>query len=251
MTESAETSTVTSQATRGAARRKFFREVGSVVLGVLIALAIGEVAELVRWQVRAASSNAAIDVELSHVSGVLDERVLVQPCLDRRLSTLDRIIRASRQSGRLPVIGEIGRPPTRPIQSAAWDDALGSGTLLHLSPERRLGLSLNYPEIQQYSDRIREEQDLWAALRLIEGAPGPASDDLLIEAAVTISRLRYMSEMNGVVAEQVRDSIAAAGIKPSYFNILDREGKRSEIENNVQDRAACKALTVQDIEQGG
>ena len=225
-------------------RRKFIREVGSVVLGVLIALAIGEVAELIRWQVRAANTNAAIDLELSHVSGVMDERVMVQPCLDRRLSALDRIIKESRRSGHLPLIGEIGRPPTRPIQNAAWDDALGSGTLLHLSAERRLGLSLNYPEIQQYVDRIREEQDLWAALRLIEGTPGPASDDLLNEAAVTISRLRYMSEMNGLVAEQVRESIGSSGIKASYFNILDREGTRSEIEKSVRERAACRPLTA-------
>jgi hypothetical protein len=105
--------------TRRQSRWKFIREVGSVVLGVLIALALGEVAEAVRWQVRTAKSNAAIDLELSRTSGVLDERVLVQPCLDQRLALLDRIIRAARATGSLPAIGEIGRPPSRPVQSAA------------------------------------------------------------------------------------------------------------------------------------
>jgi hypothetical protein len=227
-------------------RRKFIREVGSVVLGVLIALALGEVAEAVRWQVRAANSNAAINLELSRTSGVLDERVLVQPCLDQRLALLDRIVREARATGSLPAIGEIGRPPTRPIQSAAWEDAVGSGTLLHFSADRRSGLSLNYPEIQQYSDRVREEQDLWATLRFIEGVPGRASDDLLIEAATTISRLRFMSNMNGLVAQQVRDSITANVIAPSYFNILDREGSRSEIVSSVRARSACRPLHVAD-----
>jgi hypothetical protein len=231
---------------RRQSRRKFIREVGSVVLGVLIALALGEVAEAVRWQVRAAKSNAAIDLELSRTSGVLDERVLVQPCLDQRLALLDRIIRTARATGSLPAIGEIGRPPSRPIQSAAWEDAVSSGTLLHFSADRRTGLSLNYPEIQQFPDRVREEQDLWATLRFIEGVPGTASDDLLIEAATTISRLRYMSEMNGVVAKQVRDSISANVTAPSYFNILDREGSRSDIVTAVRARPVCRPLDVAD-----
>jgi hypothetical protein len=231
---------------RRQSRWKFIREVGSVVLGVLIALALGEVAEAVRWQVRAANSNSAIDLELSRTSGVMDERVLVQPCLDERLAVLDRIVREARATGSLPAIGEIGRPPTRPIQSAAWEDAVGSGTLLHFSAARRSGLSLNYPEIQQYSDGVRDEQDLWATLRIIEGVPGRASDDLLIEAATTISRLRYMSHMNGVVAEQVRDSITANVAAPSYFNILDREGSRSEIVSLVRARPACRPLNVAD-----
>jgi len=162
----------TSDHVRKLSERKFIREVGSVVLGVLIALALGEVAEAVRWQVRASNSNSAINLELSRTSGVLDERVLVQPCLDQRLALLDRIVREARASGSLPSIGEIGRPPTRPIQSAAWEDAVGSGTLLHFSADRRSGLSLNYPDIQQYSDRLREEQDLWASLRIIEGFRG-------------------------------------------------------------------------------
>jgi len=76
------------------------------------------------------------------------------------------------------------------------------------------------------------------------GVPGRASDDLLIQAATTISRLRYISHVNGLVAEQVRDSVTANVIAPSYFNILDREGSRSEIVSSVRARPACLPLNV-------
>jgi hypothetical protein len=227
------------------ARRKFAGEVGSIVLGVLIALAIGEVAELIRWQVRAAYSNAAIDAELARVAGVLDERAMIQPCLDRRLEELDRLVRAVRSNNLLPVIGEIGRPPSRPVQTAAWEDASGSGTLLHFDAERRGGLSANYPIIADYPDVLRQERDLWAALSVLEGAPGRIPDDLITEVAVTIARLRGSSHLNGLVAQQTRDSIlAGTGVSPSYFLILDREGTRAEVATAVRSRPTCQPLAV-------
>jgi hypothetical protein len=55
--------------------RKFLREVTSIVLGVLIALAIGEVAEAVRWRVRVGNSMAAIRQEMT-VIGLTSPSVL-------------------------------------------------------------------------------------------------------------------------------------------------------------------------------
>lgn len=232
--------------TRKALRRKFIREVGSVVLGVLIALALGEVADAARWQFRAARSNAAINAELARVAGVLDERVMVQPCLNERLTELERLLREARMSHAIPSIAEIGRPPYRPTQSGAWDDAVSSGTLLHLSAERRAILSLNYPTIQNYDRDLKEEQNIWATLRVLEATPGPISDDLLAEASVSVARLRYSTEMNGLSAKETRDDIFRTGVAASYFIILNREGSRAEVAAAIEARPVCRPLTAEE-----
>lgn len=230
---------------RSKPRSKFIREVGSVVLGVLIALGIGEVAELVRWQVRVAYSKAAIHAELARVAGVLDERAMIQPCLDRRLEELGRLVRAARENNRLPAVGEIGRPPSRPVGTAAWDDAAGSGTLLHFDAGTRAGLSINYPIIADYTGLLREERDLWAALSVLENAPGRVSDDMITEVSLTIARLRASSRLNGLVARQTRDAIFnGAVIAPSYVLLLDREGSRAEVASALRSRSTCKPLAI-------
>lgn len=224
--------------------RRFLREVGSVVLGVLIALGIGEVADWARWQVRAANSNRAMDVELARAAGVFEERVAVQPCLDRRLEDLNQIVRRARRTGQLPDIGPIGGPPMRPLQTAAWADAVASGTLLRMGEQRRSQLSINFPLLDRYPGEVGEEASAWATLRFLEGVPGAASDDLLTEAAATIARLQWGSRMNGLNARQIGDELVASGVRPSYFMLFDREGTRAELAELVRKGGRCRPLVV-------
>ena len=225
-------------------QKAFAREVGVIVLGVLIALAFGEVADAWRWRSRAAVSNQAVNIELARAAGVLEERALVQPCLDRRLAELDRIVRAARVTKILPNIGVIGFPPNRPLQTAAWDDAVSSGTLPHLTARRRSELSLIYPLLRDYPKQTLDESAEWATLRVLESAPGSIADDLLTQAGVTIARLRWGSASQGLNADQIQQSITGLGVRPSYFILFDREVRRAALTASVRDRAICRPLAI-------
>ena len=96
----------------GERQRKFAREVGSVVLGVLIALGLGEIATGIRWRFDAAEARSAMLTDFERDAGVMHERTLARRCIERRLGDVDRLIRQARQSGELPLVGIIGRPPT-------------------------------------------------------------------------------------------------------------------------------------------
>ena len=90
--------------------RKFAREVGSVVLGVLIALGLGEAATEIRWRFDAADARSAMLTDLERDAGVMHERQLARPCIERRLRDVDALLRQARQSGELPLVSTIGRP---------------------------------------------------------------------------------------------------------------------------------------------
>ena len=232
------------QSTLSERHRKFGRDVGSVVLGVLIALGIGEIAEAIRWEVRAKTAETAIRTELSRDAGVFEERALIEKCLERRLGELNAIVAAARRSGQLPQIGEIGRPPLRPIEYAAWDSTSGSETLLHIDSERRKFLGLIYSQMGGYAERVFAEQEMWAALKVLENSPGAISDDLLADAAATLARLTFVGWANGIDASQLAAYIKGQGIQTSYFIIFDREGRREEVFATMKQRPICRPLTV-------
>lgn len=226
-------------------QRKFGRDVGSVVLGVLIALGIGEIAEAIRWQVRASVARDAIEAELARDAGVMAERVLVQPCADRRLDQLKILVNAARQSGELPLVGPIGRTTSRPIEQAAWTLTSGSETLLHIRNPPRQSLALLHSQMAGYYDRVREERQMWATLKLMEDSKGAIGDDMLVEVAGTLNRLSELAETNGLVAEQILAQIQDFGIEQSNFIVLDREGDATELAARVNELTICKPLMVE------
>ena len=224
--------------------RAFFGEVGIIVLGVLIALGIGEVADGLRWDDRARDSVRSIRAEWGQNGGVFEERALLQPCLDRRLAELESIIRKAGHTGRLPDIGEIGRPPLRPLTADAWKQVTASETLLHIDANQAKLFTAGYTQVERHIPSALDEQDMWAALRVLEHSPGTIGDTLLADAATTLARLKSKTFMNGLVAQQEFEAGRGIGIPTSYFLIFDREGSRDEVLDGLRARSICKSLLV-------
>jgi hypothetical protein len=224
---------------------EFIHELIIVVLGVLIALGAGQVADAIHWKFEAQQSLSLIKLELAHDAGVFDERVMVQPCLDKRLAEVDALVRGARKTGVLPQIGEIGHPPWRPIETAAWDNALISGVPEHFDPETRDILSNYRAQLVGNQADLEEENMLWASLRSIENAPGPVSESILANISDAIAKLRYRSGFNGGNANQQLDKIKSGlGVEPSYVIVLDVEGSRKDVETHVERRPVCRPLLV-------
>lgn len=224
--------------------RVFFGEVGVIVLGVLIALAIGVIADMIRWRVRAGEMREAILGELSVNAGVQEERALVQPCLTRRIDQIDRILRAARVSGRLPAISEIGRPPTRPVTLDSWDLASGSEAFLYLDPEEVKLLSTYYDALGMARTQLFAEQENWSTLRAIEQAEGAISDNLLSDLTTVVGRLRFQYYLNGIQAQQGVELVKSFGVEPRYLILFDKDEPRSKLLETVRDRPICRPLMI-------
>ena len=224
--------------------RKFVREVGSVVLGVLIALGLGEVATSIRWRFDAADAREALAKDFLTDAGVMHERMLVGPCIDRRLREIDGVIRQARQSGALPAVSTIGRPPTRPVVTAAWDMSVSSGVLAHLPANEAAGASANYDMIKELAGDMKRQSGLWARLSAIENAAGPISPELTSEMMLTTAELRKGSAYVHLVAEQIVTLARTMG-PIRYWMILDRDGGTvGDVTAGLRGRGICAPLTV-------
>jgi hypothetical protein len=224
--------------------RKFAREVGGIVLGVLIALGLGEVATGIRWRFDAGEARSAMLSDFERDAGVMHERQLARPCIQRRLRDVDRLLRQARQSGVLPLVSTIGRPPTRPLVTAAWDMGVSSGVLPHLSRMDASGFSANFDMIREMAADFKRQSTLWARLSALENAPGPVSQEFLVELMFTTAELRKGSAYVDMVAGQIVDGGKALG-KLDYWLILDREdGGAADVIAGLRSMPICTPLLV-------
>ncbi|MBB4154074.1 hypothetical protein GGQ80_001984 [Sphingomonas jinjuensis] len=172
-------------------RRRFGREIGSIALGVLIALAIGEVADAIRWRLRLDRSAAAMRTEMAGNRFNLGERWLLRPCVARRLDEIERLIAARRTGAVLPMIASIGRPPDRVSERAAFDVALSDGVLLHAPIGEARDIALAYSvTVDDFARESEAEPNAWTTLAIIERSPGPIDGDtvLTLRQALGVAR---------------------------------------------------------------
>lgn len=220
---------------------KFVREVGSVVLGVLIALGIGEIAEAVRWKVRVDSSMAAMRTELSENRYNVAERRAYQECLVNRLNDIGQVLRTARRTGILPDVGNVGRPGWRLTQTSAFEVAKSEGIFLHMDRNKAQDLAYSYNGFEYYRTIINEEQNSWQALQLLEDAPGPVSDDLLTTMLQSWATATSQSKWIDIIAQQQDDELEQLGFAVSYE---PEEPNRQALTSGVRRRPICAPLRV-------
>ena len=192
---------------------KFVREVGSVVLGVLIALGIGEIAESVRWKIRVDNSMAAVRTEMAGNRWNLTERVAYQPCLERRLEAIGAILAETRRTGVLPRIETIGSTAYRMIDTSAFEVAKSEGVPLHMDRDEARQVALLYDmSTGLYGELAEKEQEGWRTLQLLEGPGGPIGDDLVGVLLQAWINARSQGRLIGIMAQQGDQKMAEFGI---------------------------------------
>jgi type II secretory pathway pseudopilin PulG len=102
--------------------REFFGEVGIIVLGILIALALEQAVESLHGRERAHQVQEQLHVEISDNVQSAAMWLAAAPCLDRQISDIENGLLAARESGRYAG-AERFSPPLVRFQSEAWLNA--------------------------------------------------------------------------------------------------------------------------------
>lgn len=196
--------------------RKFVREVGSIVLGVLIALGLGEIADAIRWKFVVQDAQVAITQESSGNRYNVVERLALQSCMEQRLQLVGRLLAEARRSGSLPRIQNLGRPSYRLTEQFAYEVARSQGAPLHMAPAQARELAVRYSSWGTYVKASEDEQDYWKTLLLLENASGPVSGDLMTNLLQAWSSASQQVVLVGAIASQINDQLAAQHIPTEY-----------------------------------
>src|SRR5438045_1967649 len=102
--------------------RAFVGEVGVIVIGVLIALGGEQLAEAVHWHSEAGKFRIAVDHELGRDLGLYEVVMRQRPCVDRRLTELERMLADSRAGRQDRLLQPIARPVTYGQYFSVWEN---------------------------------------------------------------------------------------------------------------------------------
>jgi hypothetical protein len=104
--------------------RELLKEVGTIVLGVLIALAAEQAVETLHWRHKVAILEGSIRGELSNDLGLASEQKALHPCLVRYLDTLQGAV-LSKDAATIQALSRAGPPlPGRAWPRDTWTAAL-------------------------------------------------------------------------------------------------------------------------------
>jgi len=166
---------------------EFVKEIGTIVIGVLIALGAEQAVETLHWEHKVADAEDAMRVELMQSGRDAYFRLAIRPCAITQLDGIERALVASRDQGAPVASVAPYRRPRRPWQSDAWDSARALQITGHMSTARLTAYSRAYffaEVLHRTQPEERQVMNDLNTLTLNAGRLQPAERDRLFAALV-------------------------------------------------------------------
>jgi hypothetical protein len=143
--------------------RAFAGEVGTIVLGVLLALGAQELVQSFHWRSEIKETRKALDAELARDLAAFDYRYDNRACVAARLAEIRRWVESVDAGRPLALKGEIDEPPFFSIRTAAWE--ITDGEIASRIPvSAKLNYAALYDGLRKYDEMKRGESNAWATL---------------------------------------------------------------------------------------
>ena len=149
--------------------RAFIGEVGIIVLGVLIALGFGQLAETIHENTIAAQAREAVRAEVRENLWWLEYRAQREPCIRRKLAELDDLLARARRGEPTPLVRRIGILPHAKITTLRWQANAQAGRASLFSGEEQRMLGNMYYTTDQFTQAQSQEEITWSRMRFIQG----------------------------------------------------------------------------------
>lgn len=153
----------------------FAGEIAIIVIGVLIALGAEQLLDDWNWQRRIEAQKSALDEDVAGMWSALSARLIVQPCVDRRLEELKLVFARKDRGVPLGIAAPIGRPAKWSGSQAALRMATADGSLSHMKFDDKqayFGVSESY---DTFATSMDEERASWRVLQALN-EPGTLDD---------------------------------------------------------------------------
>lgn len=148
--------------------REFAGEVGIIVLGVLIALGAEQIVEALHLRAQMNGERKALYSEARGNIGSVRWRQRLQPCIDRRLAELNAILHAYSAGRPIILHGKVGRPVSSFMSTTAWQVAVSSQVLVHMSLDEKLDFARAFSSYANLDQALLREQDAWLKLAALD-----------------------------------------------------------------------------------
>jgi hypothetical protein len=143
--------------------RAFAGEVGTILLGVLLALGAQEMVQGLHWRSEVKKTRQGLDAELARDLAAFKQRYNNRACVSARLAEISRWIDSVNAGKPLTLRREIEEPPFFSIRSAAWQ--ITDGEIASRIPvSAKLSYAALYDGLRKYDEMKSGESEAWSTL---------------------------------------------------------------------------------------
>ena len=143
---------------------EFVKEIGTIVIGVLIALGAEQGVEWLHWRHEVEAERRSLLAEAQDALNVVRDRQAGQECVDARLNQVHVLIQRHERHQPLKILGPMGRHIRDSATLGTWQIALTGQALAHMNHDERLAFSSAFGIYQAWNEATDKEVAAWAAL---------------------------------------------------------------------------------------
>lgn len=148
--------------------REFLREIGVIVIGVLLALGAEQIAEAFHWHNEVEVERKALLSEARDNLSTATYRLSEQRCIDERLDQIAEVFRRHAHGEPLGLKRAVARPPLWVATTGSWDIAVSGQALDHMSQKEKLAFSDAFNTYKAFGRLRNEEDGDWRRLALLD-----------------------------------------------------------------------------------
>jgi hypothetical protein len=199
--------------------RDLLKEIGIIVIGVVIALGAEQAVESLHWMYQVEAGEAALKEAFVREADNMALRKVQSDCIAQRLSFLSQTVERASDSGRLPALGAIGHPPYTPWTIGAWDALVANDTVSHLPRKKMLGYIQIAQRTAVLSGMSDRENDQWTILDSMVGPGRRLSDVEAEQLRTTLSQAAESNRLMQRTSGRLWELVKATGlVEPSEFD---------------------------------
>jgi hypothetical protein len=203
--------------------RTFLKEYGTIVLGVLTALAAEQTVVWLHDREAAAEARAAVRAEVANNLAEMQGRLATQHCVEQRLDQIGDLLSRTQDGVLNPQPKWVGQPAIWFMASQRWQAATGSGRVSLFGADEQGRYATIYGRTAEFAAQEEVEQAAWAQLRGLETWRGPLGAAGKVSFLQALQQARYSLWSTRVTLTLAIEAGRAVGIPsaaPSNENAL-------------------------------
>lgn len=193
--------------------RAFLKEYGTIVLGVLTALAAEQTVVWLHDRESAAEARAAVRDEVAKNLADMRGRLATQPCVEKRLDEIGDLLSRTQDGVLNPQPKWVGQPAIWFMASQRWQAATGSGRVSLFDADEQGRYATIYGRTAEFAAQEEVEQAAWAQLRGLETWRGPLGPAGKVNFLQALQQARYSLWSTRVTLTLAIEAGKAVGIK--------------------------------------
>jgi hypothetical protein len=192
--------------------REFISEIGIIVVGVLIAMALEQAVEWAHWRHEVSQGREHLREEIGFDEHTYIHRVDVAACVKGNLADLKRVIGDLQAGKHVDPVGEFKSPENGPVRHEIWSSLNAAQVLVHFPKNELKTYSQFYQYIQDDEYFMDRESRAWRQLHLLEGDPNSLSHQDISSLRVALGDAEEMSDGVAAVSQTQVDVGRSLGI---------------------------------------